>query len=289
MCCSNSRPASIPSRRSPTCARRWTRRSATCRATPTSRRCRRSISRSTRCWSWRWPATCRSARCCASCARDQECHRAGARRHFGRDSRRARRGGRDRRRADADEELRRLARAAHRDHAAVEQPCRRRRARRRHRPLRREGAGADREAAGHAEDSGRGELRRGGDARRRRAGEADLQGRDLGHARQRPARHDHRGVEAHRREPDRDRRRREIRRRAAEEAVAGGDCRSPTRRTSRRPFARCWPTCRTRSSPACCWSRSSSCSRSASAPRCSSASRSPPRSSPACSGCSSRA
>ena len=38
---------------------------------------------------------------------------------------------------------------------AVEQPGRRRRARRRDRPLRRQGAGADREAAGHAEDPGR--------------------------------------------------------------------------------------------------------------------------------------
>ena len=42
-----------------------------------------------------------------------------------------------------------------------------------------------------------------------------------------------------------------------------------------------------RSSPACCWSSSSSCSRSAAAPRCSSASRSRRRSSPACSACSS--
>ena len=51
-----------------------------------------------------------------------------------------------------------------------------------------------------------------GDARRRRAGEADLQGRDLDHARQRPPGHDHRSVQAHRRQPDRDRRRREVRR-----------------------------------------------------------------------------
>ena len=147
-------------------------------------------------------------------AHRQEHDRTGARRHFGRDSRRARRGGRDRRRADADEELRRLARATHRDHPAVEQPRGGRRARRRDRPLCREGAGADRKAAGHAEDSGRGERRRGRDARRRRAGEADLQGRDLDHPRQRPSGDDHRSLEAHRREPDRDRRRREIRRRS---------------------------------------------------------------------------
>ena len=49
-CCSSSRPASIPSPRSPTCAPRSTRPSTTCRATSTSRRCSRSISRSIRCW-----------------------------------------------------------------------------------------------------------------------------------------------------------------------------------------------------------------------------------------------
>ena len=42
-----------------------------------------------------------------------------------------------------------------RDRQRLQQPDRRRRARRRDRPLRREGAGADREAAGHAEDPGR--------------------------------------------------------------------------------------------------------------------------------------
>ena len=47
---------------------------------------------------------------------------------------------------------------------------------------------------------------------------------------------------------------REVRRRAAAEDLAGGACRSPSPRTSRRSSARCWPTCRTRSSPACCWS-----------------------------------
>ena len=36
-------------------------------------------------------------------------------------------------------------------------------------------------------------------------------------------------------------------RRAAEEDLAGRRCRSPSRRTSRRSSARCWPTCRTRS------------------------------------------
>ena len=70
----------------------------------------------------------------------------------------------------------------------VQQPGRRRRAGGQHRPLRRQGAGADREARGRPEDSGRGLVRRFGHARRRRAGQADLQGRDLGHAGQRPAR-----------------------------------------------------------------------------------------------------
>ena len=92
---------------------------------------------------------------------------------------------------------------------AVQQPDRRRRARRRQRPLRRQGAGPDREAGGRAEDSGRLDRRRDRDARRRRQVQADLQGRDLDHPRQRPAGHDHRGLEAHRRQPDRDRRRRE--------------------------------------------------------------------------------
>ena len=40
--------------------------STICRATWTSRRCSRSISRSIRCWWWACPATCRNARCCAS-------------------------------------------------------------------------------------------------------------------------------------------------------------------------------------------------------------------------------
>ena len=49
-------------------------------------------------------------------ARRQERDRAGARRAVGRAARRARRGGRDHRRADADEELRRLARPARLGH-----------------------------------------------------------------------------------------------------------------------------------------------------------------------------
>ena len=46
-----------------------------------------------------------------------------------------------------------------------------------------------------------------GDARRHRPDQADVQGRDLGDPRQWPAGDDHRGLEAHRRQPDRDRRR----------------------------------------------------------------------------------
>ena len=119
------------------------------------------------------------------------------------------------------------------------------------------------------------------------AGQADLQGRDLGHARQRPAGDDHRGVEAHRRQPDRDGRRGEVRRSRSCRRPGRKRCTSPSPRTSRRSSGRCSATCRTRSPPACCWWRSSSCSRSASAPRCSSASRSRRRSWPACSACSS--
>ena len=43
-------------------------------------------------------------------------------------------------------------------------------------------------------------------------------------------------------------------RRGAAEDLAGAPSRSPSRRTSRRSSGRCWPTCRTRSPPACCWS-----------------------------------
>ena len=87
-------------------------------------------------------------------AHGQERDRAGARRAVGGTARRARRGGRDHRRADADEELRRLARSAHRRDPGVQQPGGRRRARRRDRPLCREGAVADRKAGGRARYSG---------------------------------------------------------------------------------------------------------------------------------------
>ena len=53
-------------------------------------------------------------------AHRQERHRAGARRAVGRAARRARRGGRDHRRADADEELRHLARSARLGHAVLQ-------------------------------------------------------------------------------------------------------------------------------------------------------------------------
>ncbi len=66
--------------------------------------------------------------------------------------------------------------------------------------------GADREAGRRAEDSRCRLLRRHRDAGRRRRNAADLQGRDLHHPRQRPAGHDDRSVEAHRRQSDCDRR-----------------------------------------------------------------------------------
>ncbi len=81
-------------------------------------------------------------------------------------------------------------------------------------------AGPDREAAGRAESAGR---RNGGCHHHRwrcRAGEADIQGRDLGHTRQRPLGHDHRSLQAHRRQPDRNRRWREGRGRK-DESVPG--------------------------------------------------------------------
>ncbi len=59
----------------------------------------------------------------------------------------------------------------------LQQPDRGGRARRADRPLRRQGAGPDRAAAGRAEDSDRGLGRRLRDGRRRRADQADLQGR----------------------------------------------------------------------------------------------------------------
>ena len=171
----------------------------------------------------------------------------------------------------------------------VQQPGRRRRARGRERPFRGEGAGADREAGRRAENSGGRLVRRGGDARRRRRGAADLQGRDLDHPRQRRAGDDHRGLETLRREPDRDRRRREEGRRTAAADLAQrteglvhpgqveadpADAGGPAELGRHRRAA---------------GRSSSSCSRSASARRCSSASRFRPRSSPAFSGCSSRA
>ena len=93
------------------------------------------------------------------------------------------------------------------------------------RPLRRQGAVADRDAGGHPELPDRRLRRRRGHARRRGRGAPDLQGPDLDHPRQRQAGDRHRGVEAHRRQPDRDGRR-DARRR-------GGSCRRPGRRRSR--------------------------------------------------------
>ena len=69
---------------------------------------------------------------------------------------------------------------------------------------------------------------------RHRADQADLQGRDLDHAGQRPSRHDHRGVEAHRRQSDRSRRYGEIHRHPDAAAPGRRPCTSPSRRTSRR-------------------------------------------------------
>ena len=112
-CCSNSRPASIPSRRSPTCAPRSTRPSTTCRKDadePQVHEVNLSL----------YPVLVvalvrrrAGAHAAAHRAHRQERDRAGAGRALGRAARRARRGGRDHRRADADEELRRLARSAH--------------------------------------------------------------------------------------------------------------------------------------------------------------------------------
>ena len=90
---------------------------------------------------------------------------------------------------------------------AGQQPGRRRRARRPAGPLRGQGAGADRNAGGRAQHSGRRVERRGGHARRRRQHPPDLQGRDVDHPRQRPPGRRHRGVEARRRQPHRDGRR----------------------------------------------------------------------------------
>ena len=76
-------------------------------------------------------------------------------------------------------------------------------------PVRRQGAGPDRTAGRYAENSGDLDRRRDRDARRCRDRAADLQGRDVDHPRQRQAGDDHRGLKTHRRQPDRDRRRRE--------------------------------------------------------------------------------
>ena len=120
------------------------------------------------------------------------------------------------------------------DRHVVQHADRRRRARRPDRPLRRQGAVAVREAAGHPEDPGGVDAEGLRHADGHRAGQADLQGRDLGDAGERPPRDDHRGVEAHRREPDRDRRRGE--RRSSTSCRRPGPRRStsPSRRTSRR-------------------------------------------------------
>ena len=96
-------------------------------------------------------------------------------------------------------------------------------ARRPDRALRRQGAEPDRAAAGRAQHADRGLGRRGGDAGRRRADQADLQGRHVGDARQRPAGDDRRGLQAHRRQPDRDRRRREADHRGAAQDLARRD------------------------------------------------------------------
>ncbi len=104
---------------------------------------------------------------------------------------------------------------------------------------------------------------------------------------ERPPGDDHRGVEAHRREPDRDRRQREEGRRDAQEDLAGRASGLLHAGQVEDHPADAGGSAELRHRPACCWSRSSSCSRSASAPRCSSASRFPPRSWRACSAFSS--
>ena len=91
---------------------------------------------------------------------------------------------------------------------------------------------------------------------RRRADQADLQGRHLGDPGQRPAGDDHRGLQAHRRQPDRDRRRGEIRgRRAAEDLAGGGPRHLHAGQVEGDPADARRPAELGRS-PACCWSRS---------------------------------
>ena len=186
-CCSSSRPASIPSRRSPTCAPRSTRPSATCRRDadePAVQEVNLSL----------YPVLVVALsgdvpeRTLLRIARNAKNAIEQVPGVLSAELRGAR-----------DEAVEIIAEPMLlksygvsldqliADRQRLQQPGRRRRAGRRDRPLRRQGAGPDREAAGRAEDSGRGDLgRRHRDARRRRAGQADLQGRDLGHARQRP-------------------------------------------------------------------------------------------------------
>ena len=95
-----------------------------------------------------------------------------------------------------------------------------RRARRPDRALSRQGAEPDRTAAGRAQHAGRRVGRRGGDARRHRPDQADLQGPHLGDAGQRPPGDDRRSLQAHRRQPDRNRRRREEDHRGAAQDLA---------------------------------------------------------------------
>ena len=124
-------------------------------ATPTSRACRRSTSRSIRCWWWRCPATCRSARMLriartAKNAIEQVPGVLSA----------ELRGARDEAVEIIAEPMLMKSYGVSLDQLIagvqrLQQPDRRRRAGRRDRPLRRQGAGPDREAAGRAEDSGR--------------------------------------------------------------------------------------------------------------------------------------
>ena len=145
-CCSNSTPASTPRRRWPTCAPRSTTPNAICRAASTSRRFRRSICRSIRCWWSASPATCRSARCCGLRGSAKNTHRAGSRRAGGGAAWCARRGGRDHPRSHADAQLRHFLGYARPGDAVVQYADCGRRDRRRERPLLGEGAVAVRAA-----------------------------------------------------------------------------------------------------------------------------------------------
>ena len=158
----------------------------------------------------------------SDCPHRQECRRAGSRRAGGGVARLSRRGGGDHRRSDAVEGLQSSARPTHRRLQRIQQPDRGGRPGGLDRPLRREGAEPDRASAGRLEDSDGGLQRSRRHRRRRRDHQADLQGCDVGHARQRHARDDDRGVQAHRRQPDRDRGRREEGDRTPAGDVAGG-------------------------------------------------------------------